>query len=142
MAHFKEATMNRPVVMGRKTWESLPRKPLPGRTNIVLTRHQDFAAPGALVASSLEDALAAARGDARRRGAAEIAVIGGAEIFKLTLPLAGRLDFTRVHVSPEGDTLFPEFSLSMWREAARRDFPVAPGDEAAFTLFNYERVAG
>jgi dihydrofolate reductase len=142
MAHFKDATLNRPVVMGRKTWESLPRKPLPGRTNIVLTRHKDFAAPGALVASSLDYALAAARGDALRRGAGEIAVIGGAEIFALTLPLADRLDFTRVHANPKGDTVFPDFPLSMWREAARREFPVAPGDEAAFTRISYERGAG
>src|SRR5690242_13541873 len=85
MAYFRKVTMGKPVVMGRKTWDSLPRKPLPGRTNIVVTRDASFAAPGALVVTSVDAALIAARGDALRRGVDEIAVIGGNEIFAATL---------------------------------------------------------
>ncbi|MGZ5804827.1 MAG: dihydrofolate reductase [Xanthobacteraceae bacterium] len=140
MAFFKSVTMNRPLLMGRKTWDSLPRKPLPGRTNVVLTRDASFAATGALVATSLEAALAAARGDALRRGVDEIAVIGGSDIFALTMPLADRIEFTRVHASPKGDTTFPELPAAMWREAARRDFPAGPNDDARFTILTYERV--
>lgn len=140
MAYFKSVTMNRPMLMGRKTWDSLPRKPLPGRTNIVLTRDASFAATGALVATSLEAALSAARGDALRRGVDEIAVIGGSDIFALMLPLADRVEFTRVHTRPAGDTTFPELPGAMWREAARRDFPASPQDDAPFTILTYERV--
>jgi dihydrofolate reductase len=140
MAHFKAVTIDRPVIMGRKTWDSLPRKPLPRRTNIVLTRDAGFAAPGALVATTLDQALAAARGDALRRGVDDIMVIGGAEIFAHTLSLASTIEFTRVHARPQGDAVFPELSASTWQEVARREFPAGPGDEAPFTLYVYERT--
>ncbi len=91
MQRFRSLTMGHPVVMGRKTWDSLPRKPLPERTNIVVTRPAEFTAAGALVAPSLEAALTAARGDALRRGVNDIAVIGGSEIFAATLPLTNRI---------------------------------------------------
>src|ERR1041384_1891428 len=90
MAHFRKLTMGKPVVMGRKTYLSLQKKPLPGRTNIVITRDTSFTAPGAVVVSSLEAALETARGDALRRGT-DIAIIGGAEIFAATLPLVARI---------------------------------------------------
>ncbi len=85
LKYFRSVTMNKPVVMGRKTYASIG-KPLPGRTNIVVTRNPDFAEPGVLVAPGIEQALSAARGDALRRGTNEIAVIGGTEIFAQTLP--------------------------------------------------------
>jgi dihydrofolate reductase len=139
MAHFKAVTMGTPMIMGRKTWDSLPKKPLPGRTNIVMTRDASFTAPGALVAASVERALDAARGDALRRGAGSISVIGGAEIFNATLPVADRIAFTRVHLAPAGDTFFPPLAAAEWREAGKHDHPAGPGDEAAFTILTYER---
>jgi dihydrofolate reductase len=140
MAHFKNVTMGKPVIMGRKTWDSLPKKPLPGRTNIVVTRTADFAAPGALVARSAEAALAAARGDALRRGVDDIAVIGGSDIFALTLPIAGRIEFTRVHARPQGDVTFPPLDPAAWREVSRREFPAGGEDEAAFAILTYDRI--
>src|SRR3569833_2778676 len=93
MRRFKAITMEKPVVMGRKTFMSFPRRPLPGRTNIVITRDPDFREPGAGVTGSVAEALSIARGDALRRSAAEIAVIGGAEIYAQTMPFADRLFF-------------------------------------------------
>jgi len=140
MAHFRALTLGAPVVMGRKTYQSLQRKPLPGRTNIVVTRDGSFTAPGALVAASLEAALTAARGDALRRGS-DIMVIGGAEIFNATLPVTDRVELTRVHAAPDGDTAYPELAASTWRETRREDHPPGPQDDAAFTILTYERVA-
>lgn len=137
---FKSVTLNKPVVMGRKTYRSIG-KPLPGRTNIVITRQQDFAAPGILVASGIDQALSAARGDALRRGADAIAVIGGTEIFAQTLPLADRLILTLVHANPPGDTYFPPVDPAVWREAERLPQPKGPDDEYGFTIVNYERAA-
>ncbi len=137
---FKSVTLNKPVVMGRKTYRSIG-KPLPGRTNIVITRQQDFAAPDILVASGIDQALSAARGDALRRGADAIAVIGGTEIFAQTLPLADRLILTLVHANPPGDTYFPPVDPAVWREAERLPQPKGPDDEYGFTIVNYERAA-
>ena len=138
LAHFRRLTMGHPLVMGRKTFRSLGR-PLPGRTNIVVTRDPAFAAPGVVVTAGLEAALAAARGDALRRGAAAIMVIGGAEIYAQTLPLADRLELTRVHARPDGDTLLPPIDLAMWRETVRTECAPAPGDEAGYTLLTYQK---
>ena len=101
MQRLKALTINKPVVMGRKTFLSL-RRPLPGRTNIVMTRDADFRAPGAVVTTSLDHALAVAKGDALRRFVTEIAVIGGAEIYAQWMGLADRLEFTEVHAEPAG----------------------------------------
>lgn len=140
MAYFRKVTMGKPVVMGRKTWDSLPRKPLTGRTNIVVTRDRTFTAPGALVAASIDAALVAVRGDALRRGADEIAVIGGNEIFAATLPIADRIEFTRVKLRPQGDVYFPELDSVAWQEASRQDFKAGPEDEADFTILTYRRT--
>ena len=140
MAHFRDTTMGKPVLMGRKTWDSLARKPLPGRTNIVISRDTTFAAAGALGAASITAALEAACGDALRRGVDDICVIGGSEIFALTLPLAQRVEFTRVHARPQGDTLFPELAAADWHEVARREFPAGADDDAAFSILTYERA--
>ena len=112
MRHFKEVTMGKPVVMGRKTWESLPKKPLPGRVNIVITRNSDFKAEGAQAVTSLDAALKAA-GDAP-----EIMIIGGAEIYKMALSRAHCIELTEVDATPEGDTHFPALSCA-WVETKR-----------------------
>ena len=139
MAHFKALTMGKPVVMGRKTWLSLFVKPLPGRTNIVVTRDANFTAPGVLVARSLETALEAARGDALRRGA-DIMVIGGAEIYAQAMPLADRLEITVVRMQPEGDTAFPPIDPAVWREAGREPHPAGERDDAAFDFVSYVKA--
>jgi dihydrofolate reductase len=136
MQHFRALTMGKPVVMGRKTWLSLSVKPLPGRTNIVVTRDASFAAPGVVVARSLDVALEAARGDALRRGA-DIMVIGGAEIYAQAMPLAGRLEITRIHMQPEGDTTFPLIDPAVWREASREPHLAGERDDAAFDFVSY-----
>jgi dihydrofolate reductase len=136
---FRSVTMNKPVVMGRKTWPSVGR-PLPGRTTIVVTRQPDFTAPGILVAPGLDQAMSAARGDALRRGADAIAVIGGTEIFAQTMPLADRIILTLVHAKPPGDTYFPKIDPAVWREADRRPQPRGPDDEYGFTVVVYERA--
>ena len=141
MRHFRELTMGKPAVMGRKTYDSLHVKPLPGRTNIVVTRDANFTAPGVLVVPNLEAALQAARGDALRRGS-DIIVIGGAEIYAQAMPLADRLEITQVHAKPEGDTRFPPIDPALWREAARMPNPAGPGDDAAFDFVSYLRANG
>jgi dihydrofolate reductase len=140
MGHFRRVTMGKPVVMGRKTYQSIGR-PLVGRTNIVVSRDRSFAAPGVLVAPSAEAALTAARGDALRRGAAEIIVIGGAEIYAQTMALADRLVITRVHLQPPGDTRFPAIDDDIWQEVKRTEHGAGSGDEASFTVLVYERRA-
>lgn len=139
LQHFRAVTMGTPVVMGRKTYLSIGR-PLPGRTNIVVSRDPDFAAPGLLVAPTLQAALTAARGDALRRGS-DIMAIGGAEIFAQLLPAAARLELTRVHLRPEGDVLLPPIERAEWEEVARRDFPQGSHDDAGFTVMSFRRIA-
>jgi dihydrofolate reductase len=138
MQHFRALTAGKPVVMGRKTYLSLSIKPLPGRTNIVVTRDADFTAPGVLVAPSLEAALEAGRGDALRRGGAEIVVIGGAEIYAQAMPRASRLEITRIHARPEGDTRFPAIDDG-WEEVARASHPAGPADDASYDFVTYRR---
>jgi dihydrofolate reductase len=139
MQHLRAVTMGKPVVMGRKTWASLWVQPLPGRTNIVVTRDATFTAPGALVARSLGVALEAAHGDALRRGT-DVMVIGGAEIYAQAMPLADRLEITRIHMGPEGDTVFPPIDPAIWREAACEAHPPGAGDDAAFDFVSYVKV--
>jgi len=139
LRHFRALTMGKPVVMGRKTYLSIGR-PLPGRTNVVVSRDPAFAAPGLLVAPTLHTALSAARGDALRRGS-DIMVIGGAEIFAQLLSAAARLELTRVHLRPQGDVLLPTIEWSQWQETARRDLPQGPHDDAPFTVTSYRRIA-
>ncbi len=139
LRHFRALTMGHPVLMGRKTYLSIG-KPLPGRTNIVVTRDPGLAIPGALVAPSLAKALEAARGDALRRGVRSIMVVGGADIYAQLMPAASRLEVTRVHATPPGDSHFPAIEAAVWREARREDHAAGPGDDAAFTVSTYQRV--
>ena len=129
LKRFKEITMGKPVVMGRKTWESLPKRPLPGRRNIVLTRTPGYRAEGA------EVAVSAAQAQALCRDAEEVAVIGGGEIYRLFWPLAQRLYVTEVDaVVDGGDTHFPPVEARDWREVSREFHPQGPKDSAAFVL--------
>jgi dihydrofolate reductase len=138
MQRLKAITMNKPVVMGRKTFASLKR-PLPGRTNIVITRDPNFASPGVVAATSFESALALARADALQRGAVDIAVLGGAEIYAHFLDVADRLEITEVHATPKGDTHFPAIDGSVWEEVARVRHEAGPDDSAAFSYVTYRR---
>jgi dihydrofolate reductase len=139
MQRFKALTIGKPVIMGRKTFESLPR-PLPGRTNIVVTRDADYRAAGAVVTTSAAGAGAIACGDALRRSVAEIAVIGGAEIFRQWLDRADRLEVTEVHARPEGDTHF-DIDRTNWEATARIRHPAGPDDSADFSYVTYRRRA-
>jgi dihydrofolate reductase len=140
MQHFRAVTMGKPVVMGRKTYLSIA-KPLAGRTNIVVSRDPEFAAPGVLVAPSVEAALSAARGDALRRGAEAIAVIGGADLYTQTIECADRLVITHVHLRPDGETMFPEIDRERWNEIVRNEQQPGPDDAAGFATAVYERRA-
>ena len=138
LKHFRELTIGKPVVMGRKTFESIG-KPLAGRTNIVLTRDLSVKVPGGVLATSLDAALGYARDDARKRGVDEIMVIGGSDVFADTLPLAHRLEITHVHAAPEGDAYFPPIDPAVWREVVRREHPAGPDDSASFAVAVYLR---
>ena len=133
LKHFKEVTLGKPVIMGRKTWESLPKKPLRGRQNIVVSRKSGFFAEGADVATNSEDAVALA-------GAApEVCVIGGAELFKLFFPKAGRVYLTRILADVSGDTLMPELPTNEWRVIEHQKHAKGEKDSAAFETFTFER---
>lgn len=132
LKHFKTITLGKPVIMGRKTFASIG-KPLPGRRNLVLTRDARFAADGVETVRSLEEALE------RTADAPEVMVIGGAEIFRLALPLAQRIYLTRVHATLEGETFFPALDESEWREIERREHPADEKNAHAMSFLTLER---
>lgn len=134
LQHFKALTLGHPVIMGRKTWESLPPRfrPLPGRRNVVITRQTAFSASGAEVVGSLPAALALA-GEAER-----LCIIGGAQIFAEALPLADTVEMTEVALEPEGDTWFPALSAQEWQETARQSAVSQNGIGYAFVT--YQRI--
>jgi dihydrofolate reductase len=138
MARFVALTSGKPVVMGRKTFASIGR-PLPRRTNIVVTRDKDFRAAGAVVTTSFADAMAIATGDALRRFVTEIAVIGGAEIYAQWMDVADRLELTEVHARPQGDTCFVAVDPAVWQEVARERHPAGPDDSTDFSYVTYVR---
>lgn len=138
MKRFKAITMGKPVIMGRKTWESIGR-PLPGRIGIVITRDAGFAVEGVDVAHSLEDALAVAAKRADEAGAGEICVIGGGDVYRQTLPLADRLHVTEVLGVVEGDTVFPAIDPSRWRKVTTQELPAGEKDSHATRYIVYER---
>jgi dihydrofolate reductase len=138
MQRLKAMTLDKPVVMGRKTFASIGR-PLPGRTNIVVTRDAGFRSPGAVVTTSLTDARAVALGDALRRSADEIAVIGGAEIYAQWMEYADRLEITEVHARPEGDTYLAAIDAADWHEVARVRNSAGSDDSSDFSYVTYRR---
>jgi dihydrofolate reductase len=130
LKHFKQVTLGTPMIMGRKTFESLPGL-LPGRRHIVVTRDENWQASGAEVAHSPKEALALA-------GEERVSVIGGAEIFALFMPHATAFELTEIHAQIEGDTFMPPFALDEWREVSRESHP-AQGDRPAFSFVRLER---
>lgn len=131
---FKEITLGKPIIMGRRTWDSLPKKPLPGRRNIVISRQKDFSAEGAEVVHSVDEALAICAGEA------EVSIIGGGQVYADALDQTTRIYLTRVHLEVEGDTFLPELKDSEWKEVERRPFAKGERDDAAFTLIVLDRV--
>ena len=139
MAHFKALTLGKPVIMGRKTWDSLPRRPLPGRTNIVLTRDGSFEPTKAVRSEDFSEAVQMAREQAEEDGVNEVCVIGGAALFALALPKAGRIYLTEVEADVPGDVHFPPFDESGWIEVSREAHPAGDGDEHPFVFRTLER---
>lgn len=137
-AFFKRTTMGKPLIMGRKTFESIG-KPLPGRTNIVVTRDQSFAPAGVEVVRSLEDALDLAQAIAARDGVDEVMIGGGGAIYAAMIPRADRLYITHVDAAPEGETTFPAIDPGEWSAVAEPEVPPDPRDSAAFRVRVYER---
>ena len=138
LRRFRDVTVGKPVIMGRKTFTSIGR-PLPGRDNIVLTRDPDFAASGVAVAGGWAEAKRLASEFAAQSGATEIAIIGGAEIYRLALPDAVRLRLTVVHASPKGDVVFPPYDPADYVVVGRDERPAGPDDEHPFTFLDLER---
>lgn len=136
---FKQVTIGKPCVMGRKTWDSLQLRPLPGRLNVVISNNPDFAARGALVCAGLDEALAIARETAREDGVDEVCVIGGAQIYALALPKARRIYLSEVEASPDGNARFPDFDETAWREVSSERIEPGEKDDHAFTFRVLER---
>ena len=143
LQRFKAITIGKPCIMGRKTWESLPLKPLPGRLNIVLTRDESYEAEGrsrgALVCTSLDEAIEIAREQAEDDGLDEICVIGGTALFEKALPRARRLYITEVDAEVEGDALFPTFDEAGWTEVSSEAHPAGEKDDHGFVFRVLER---
>ena len=139
MAWFKANTLGKPVIMGRKTWESLPKRPLPGRTNIVLSRDQSFEPERAIACETFSEAVQIAREQAADDGVEEVCVIGGAALFEAALPKSRRLYLTEVEADVEGDVRFPPFNEADWTEVRRESHPAGEHDEHPFTFRVLER---
>ena len=138
LKHFKAVTLGKPVVMGRKTFQSIGR-PLPGRPNIVVSRNPDYCAEGIEVVPSLEAALERARALAAEAGCGEVMVIGGGNLYAQAMKIADRLYITEVHAQPEGDTRFPDIDKAIWRESARIPGERSQRDSAEVSFIVYER---
>ncbi len=136
---FKRLTLGKPVIMGRKTWDSLPIQPLPGRLNLVLSKDGSFEPTQAVVCETFGEALEMGREQAEEDGVEEVCVIGGAALFEMALPKARRLYITEVDAEPEGDVLFPIFDESRWTEVDRTAYPAGPDDDHAFVFRTLER---
>jgi len=140
LAIFRAITMGKPVIMGRKTWDSLPRKPLVGRTNIVLSRDGSFEPAGCVVCEDFAEAVAIGREQAEEDGAREVCVIGGASLFELALAKARRIYLTEVDAEVEGDVKLAPFDESRWTEVRSERHEKADGDDHAFTVRVLERA--
>ncbi len=133
LKHFKKTTLGKPVVMGRKTYESVGR-PLPGRRNIIITRDTAYSAEGCEVAHSLAEAIAKA-GDVE-----EVMILGGGQIYGEALPVVNRMYLTRVNARPEGDAFFPHLNESEWKEVNRREHPADEKNDHACTFLTLDRI--
>ena len=131
LQHFKQATMGKAILMGRKTWESIGR-PLPGRQNIVISRNPGFVASGADVANSLRNAMRIARSD-------EIMVIGGGQLYALALPSATRMVLTLIDLEPKADTWFPEWDMGDWRQTSEHQYPVDADNRLGYRIIELVR---
>lgn len=136
---FRKLTMGKPVVMGRRTWQSLFRQPLDGRDNIIITQNAGFEAPGAHVVGDAKSAVALGADFARERGAAEIMVIGGAQVYRALWDEVARIYWTQVEADVEGDTRLPSLDPGLWRERSREAIPRGPNDEFDANLLIFER---
>lgn len=139
MANFRRVTAKTPLIMGRKTWDSFPKRPLPGRPNIVATRNLEFMAPGAFVFSSLPPALAAARAMAAQSGITDVSIIGGAEIYAAGLALATHMTLTDVEAERDADVFFPAFDRTAWREVSAMRIAADADNEVACVIRELER---
>jgi dihydrofolate reductase len=139
LALFKTLTLGKPVIMGRKTWESLPKRPLPGRTNIVLSRDGSFEPAKAIRCEDFSEAVQIAREQAAEDGVDEVCVIGGADLFALAMPKAARIYLTEVEADVAGDVLFPPFDESLWREVSRETHAAGEDDDYPFVFRILER---
>lgn len=137
-AFYKATTMGKPLIMGRKTYESIGR-PLPGRTNIVVTRQSDFAPEGVVVVASLEAALKHAKMIAAQDGVDEVFINGGGELYAQAMPLADRLYVTHVEAEPDGDTFFPDIAEDEWNWRLLDEVRASERDSAPFTVAIYDR---
>lgn len=138
LRHFRDLTIGRPVIMGRKTYESIG-KPLPGRQVVVVTRQPDLAIDGVTVARSIDQALAIGERLAAASGVREVISAGGGDIYAATIGKADRLEITRVKLEVDGDAHFPPIEPSDWRLISSQDHPAGPDDEAAFSFLSYRR---
>jgi len=138
LAHFKRLTIGKPLIMGRKTWDTLGG-PLKGRDNIVVSRTAGFVAEGGYAKGSLSDALALAADLGAKTGATEVCVIGGGEIYAAALPLANRIELTEIHMDAAGDTVIDPFSSADWAEISRTRHLAAPGESADYSFVTLVR---
>jgi dihydrofolate reductase len=139
LRRFRALTLGKPVIMGRKTWESLPRRPLPGRLNVVLTRQPESEAAGAVVCNDFAEAIEIAREQAAEDGKDEVCVIGGADLFTLALPKAKRIYLTEVDADPAGDVSMTALDEAGWTEVSREAVAAGPDDEYATVFRVLER---
>ncbi len=136
--YFKEKTTGHCIITGRKNYESIPAKfrPLPNRTNIVITRQKDYSAPGAIIVSSIEEAIE----KAKQMGDDEVFIIGGGEIYKQSMHLADRLYVTKIHHPFDGDITFPEINLAVWKETKRANFKADDKNKYDYSFREYENL--
>jgi len=139
LANFRAVTMGKPVIMGRKTWESLPKKPLVGRTNIVLSRDGSFEPKGAVVCEDFGEAVSIGREQAAEDGAREVCVIGGASLFELALAKATRVYLTDVDAEVDGDVTLPPLDPAVWREVSAKAYTAGEGDDYPVVIRVLER---
>lgn len=140
LKYFKQATMGKPIIMGRKTWDSIGR-PLPGRMNVVISRNPEWSAPaGTVGAASLNEALKKAEAHAELEGGDEVMIIGGGQIYTEALSAVDRMYVTKVHADVDGDAFFPEVNWGEWEEIGREDFSASDDNPYDYSFIVYQRL--